>query len=256
MSVPSLSLAGKVAIVSGARRGIAKAIALTFAEAGADVAVCDVVTDGGELKAVADEIEQLGRRSLAVQTDISSKTDVDNLVKQVMDKFGAIDILANCAAITKWVPLMELEEEDLDRFIDVDLKGYILCSQAVGKIMIKQKSGNIISIASTASFKPILNRGVYDVVKAGVFMLTKHLAKELAPHNIRANAIAPGVVKTEFTRPLWTNPDLLRQEEAKIPLGRLGETTDISKVALFLASDLAGYVTGHTVLADGGFVLL
>ena len=151
---------------------------------------------------------------------------------------------------------MELAEEDLDRFIDVDLKGYILCSQAVGKVMMKQKSGSIISIASTASFKPILNRGVYDIVKAGVFMLTKHLAKELAPYNIRANAVAPGVVRTEFTRPLWTNPELLAQEEAKIPLGRLGEPTDISRVALFLVSDLAGYVTGHTVLADGGFVLL
>jgi len=257
MGIPSLSLAGRVAIVSGGRRGIGKAIALTFAEAGADVAVCDVVVEGGELKAVADEIEGLGRRSLAVQTDISSSSDVNNLVKQVMNKFGAIDILVNCAAITKWVPLIDLGEDDLDRFLDVDLKGYILCSQAVGKIMMKQKRGNIINFASTAAIRPILERGAYDIVKAGVAMLTKHFAKELASYNIRVNAIAPGMVKTDFTRPIWdSGPETLKKYDAKVALGRLAETSDISQVVLFLASDLSSYMTGSIIVVDGGFLLL
>ena len=256
MSIPSLSLSGKVAVISGARRGMGRAIALTFAEAGADVAVCDVVSEGGELKAVADEIEGLGRRSLAVKTDISSKSDVNNLVKQALNKFGKIDILVNCAAITKFVPLIDLEEEDWDKFVDVDLKGYFLCIQAVGRIMTKQKSGNIINFASTGSFKPLLERGAYDIAKAGVVMLTRHFAKELGCHNIRVNAVAPGMVRTEFNRPMWESPEILKKSVANAALGRMAEPGELSQVVLFLASELSSYMTGSIVLADGGFLLM
>ncbi|MBA7655931.1 3-oxoacyl-[acyl-carrier-protein] reductase FabG [subsurface metagenome] len=153
MSIPSFSLEGKVAIVTGGRRGIGKAIALAFAEAGADVAVCDLVVEDGELEAVAEEIRRLGRRSLAVQADITRKTDVDNLVKGVAEGLGAIDILVNNAAIISWVPLLETPEDDWDRIIDTDLKGYYLCSQAVGKGMVERKKGNIISIASVSGIR-------------------------------------------------------------------------------------------------------
>lgn len=257
MSIPSLSLAGKVAIVTGGKTGIGRSVALTFAEAGADVTVCSRAIEDEQLQAVAEEIQRLGRRSMAIRTDVSRKADVDNLVKQVMGEFGAIDILVNCAAITKWVPLLDLAEDDWDSFVDIDLKGYFLCAQAVGRIMVKQKRGNIINFASTASFKPLLERGAYDIVKAGAVMLTKHLAKELAVHNIRVNAIAPGMVKTEINRPLWdAGPETLKKYENKAALGRMGETFEISHVALFLASDLSSYMTGSTVVVDGGFLLL
>lgn len=252
MGVPSFSLPGKVAVVSGGRRGIGKAIALALAEAGADIAICDRVTDDGELNAVADEVKRLGRRSLAVQTDITKKADVDNLAQRVVDEFGVIDILVNNAAMNIMAPLLELREEGWDRVIDTDLKGYYLCSQAVGKIMVSQKRGNIINIASTAAMYTASEMGAYCIAKAGVVMLTKVLAVELAQYNIRVNAIAPSMVKTKFSEPLWSGPETLKEIESGIPLGRLAEPSDIIGAALFLASDASSYITGHTIVVDGG----
>ncbi len=254
MTIPDLSLRGKVALVSGARRGICKTLALAFAQAGADVAVCDAVDDG-DLTSTAEEIRKLGRRSLAVKTDISKKSEVDDFVKQAARELGSIDILLNGAAVTKWVTLIEMEERDWDNVLNVDLKGYFLCSQAAAKVMVKQKSGNIISIASTGAFKARRERGAYCIAKAGVAMMTKVFAVELAAHNIRVNAIGPGVTKTEFTRALWEDGTLLKQEEAKVPLGRLAETDDMVGAVLFLASNASAYVTGHTLLVDGGYLL-
>jgi len=249
----SLSLSGKVAIVTGSKRGVGQAIALAFAEAGADVAVCDVVIEDGELEAVAKEIQRLGRRSLAVQVDIRRKADVDNMVQKVVDEFGHIDILVNNAAILgDKCPLLEFPENDYDRIVDVDLKGAFLCSQAVGRRMVAQKGGNIINIASVDAIRPSLKSSPYSAAKAAVVMLTKSLAAELGCHNVRANAIAPGWVQTEMTRIRWSTPENLQQIEAGIPLGRIAQPGDIAAVALFLASDAAGYVTGHTLVADGG----
>jgi len=236
-SVPSFSLPGKVAIITGGRRGIGKAIALALAEAGADIAVCDRVIDDGELNAVAEEVERLGRRSLAVKADITQKSDVDSMVRRVVDGFGVIDILVNNAAMNIMAPLLELREEGWDKIIDTDLKGYYLCSQAVGKIMVEQKRGNIINIASTAAMYTAPEMGAYCIAKAGVVMLTKILAVELAQYNIRVNAIAPSMVKTKFSQPLWSDPESLKQIEAGIPLGRLAEPEDITGSVLFLASD-------------------
>jgi 2-deoxy-D-gluconate 3-dehydrogenase len=252
VGVPSFSLPGKVAVVSGGRRGIGKAIALALAEAGADIAICDRVTDDGELNAVAEEVKRLGRRSLAVQTDITKKADVDNLAQRVVDEFGVIDILVNNAAMNIMAPLLELREEGWDRVIDTDLKGYYLCSQAVGKIMVSQKRGNIINIASTAAMYTAPEMGAYCIAKAGVVMLTKVLAVELAQYNIRVNAIAPSMVKTKFSEPLWSDPETLKEIESGIPLGRLAEPSDIIGAALFLASDASSYITGHTIVVDGG----
>jgi NAD(P)-dependent dehydrogenase (short-subunit alcohol dehydrogenase family) len=248
----SFPLPGKVAVVTGGRRGIGKAIALALAEAGADIALCDRVVDDGELEAVAEEVKRLGRRSLAVKADITNRADVDSLVQKVVDEFGAIDILVNNAATNIRAPLLELQEDGWDRVIDTDLKGYYLCSQVVGKQMVSQKRGNIINIASTAALKADAGMGAYCIAKAGVVMLTRVLALELAQYNIRVNAVAPYIVKTKFSQPLWSEPEALKQIESEIPLGRLAEPRDIVGSVLFLASDASSYITGQTIIVDGG----
>ena len=252
MGIPPFTLSGKVAIVTGARQGIGKAIALALAEAGADIAICDRVIEDGELNAVAEEVKRLGRRSLAVQADITQKAEVDGLVKRVVAEFGVIDILVNNAAVNIMAPLLELREDGWDRVIDTDLKGYYLCSQAVGRRMVEQKRGNIINIASTAAIASAPEMGAYCIAKAGVVMLTRVLAVELAQYNIRVNAIAPSMVKTKFSEPLWSDPETLKQIESEIPLGRLAEPGDIIGAVLFLASDASSYITGHTIIVDGG----
>ena len=252
MNIPNFLLAGEVAIVTGGRRGIGKTIALTFAEAGANVVVCDLVVEDGELQAVAEEIQRLGRRSLAIQADTSKKKDVDNLVQKVVNQFGTIDILVNNAGIMIKSPFLDMPEDDWDKLMSVDLKAYYLCSQAVGRRMVKQKKGKMINIASQYAFKVTPGMGVYSIAKAGVVMLTRVLAQELGRYGIRANAIAPCLVKTEFSRPSWSDPEFLKQCEASIPLGRVAETTDLAGAALFLASEASCYITGHTIVVDGG----
>ncbi len=252
MKFPVFSLEGKVALVTGSRRGIGEAIALTFAKAGADVGVADKVVEDGMLQAVADEIRKLGGRSLPIQTDITRETDVDNMVQKMIDEFGKIDILVNDAAVLISKPLLEQTLRDWDTTMDIDLKGYFLCSKAVSQKMIERKQGNIINMASTAAFKAGKLVGAYYVAKAGVVMLTKVLALELVSHNIRVNAIAPGVVRTELERHVWSNPELLKRTESGIPMGRLADPGDIVGAALFLACDSSSYMTGQTIILDGG----
>jgi len=256
VSIPSLSLEGKTAIVTGARRGIGEATALAFAEAGADVAISDWVVEDGELAAVADKIEKLGRRSLAVQADVSRKADVDNLVQRVMDEFGTIDILANNAGIASGTPLLEMGEDEWDSVIDVHLKGCYLCSQAVGKIMVEQKRGNIINIASVEGVRSVRrSANPYPGAKAGIMLLTRGMAWELGPYNIRVNAIAPGAIKTGmFLLGAWSDPEISKLVEARIPLGRIAEPAEIANVALFLTSGAASFITGHTIVADAGLL--
>lgn len=253
MDIPSFSLEGKAAIVTGGKRGIGKAIALAFAEAGADVAVCSRALEDGQLRAVADEIQALGRRSLAVQANITRRADVDNLVQRVIDEFGRIDILVNNAGGLIRAPLLELCEDDWDKTIDTDLKGCYLCCQAVGRRMVEQRRGNIINIASDLTTKAVPQMGVYSAAKAGVLMLTRVLAVELASHNIRVNAISPGLARTELSDWAWSNPEILKEMVATRPLGRIAEPADMVGAAIFLASDASSYITGHTILVDGGF---
>jgi dehydrogenase/reductase SDR family protein 4 len=246
------SLDGKVAIVTGGRRGIGRAIALALAKAGTDVALGDRVIDNGALEGVAEEVKKLGRRSLAIQADITKKAEVDNLVRKTAAEFGSIDILVNNAAMNIRAPLLELNEEGWDKVIDTDLKGYYLCSQAAAKIMVRQKRGNIINIASTAAMYTAPEMGAYCIAKAGVVMLTRILAVELAKYNIRVNAVAPSMVKTKFSQPLWADAKTLGEIEAGIPLGKLAEPEDIVGSVLFLASEASAYITGHTLVVDGG----
>jgi NAD(P)-dependent dehydrogenase (short-subunit alcohol dehydrogenase family) len=248
------SLAGRVAIVTGGRRGIGRAIALALAEAGADVALGDRVVDDGELEKVAAEVKKSGRRALALQADITKKADVDNLVQKTVAELGTIDILVNNAAMNIMSPLLELREEGWDKVIDTDLKGYYLCAQAAGKVMVKQKRGNIINIASTAAMATAPQMGAYCIAKAGVVMLTRILAVELAEYDVRVNAVAPSIVKTKFSQPLWADAKALKEIEAGIPLGRLAEPEDITGAVVFLASDASAYITGHTIVVDGGSI--
>ncbi|MBW2623746.1 MAG: SDR family oxidoreductase [Deltaproteobacteria bacterium] len=245
MAISNFSLNGKVAIITGGKRGIGKGIALTFAEAGADVVVCGRTL--AELEKVADEIKALGRRSLAVKTDVSSKREVESLVEQTVEEFGTLDILVNNAVVYTGGTLVELSEENWDNTVDIGLKGFYLCSQAAAKVMIEKKQGCIINMSSTAGIRPTGRQGAYSVIKAAGIMVTKLLAVELADYNIRVNALAPTVVKTELV-----NPDLLKGFMTQLPLGRLTELDELTSAALFLASDAASYISGHTLIVDGG----
>jgi NAD(P)-dependent dehydrogenase (short-subunit alcohol dehydrogenase family) len=254
VGISDYSLTGKVALVVGARRGMGKDIALTFAEAGANVAVCDVIVQDGLLASVAEEIQKIGRLSLTLQADSSRKAEVENAVQGVMDRFGKIDILVNCAAImAKRTLLYECEEEDWEKVMDINLKGYFLCCQAVAKNMIKQNKGSIISISGMGGIKPLRNAGAYPLSKAGVIMLTKQLAWELAKYNIRVNDICPWWITT----PISEVPRTQRGEAilSGIPLGRIGEARDISNAALFLASEASSWITGQSLILDGGHLI-
>ncbi len=257
MSIPNLSMAGKIAVVTGARRGLGKAMALGFAEAGANVAICDYVIDGGELEDTARQIQQYDRKPLSGKVDVTLKADIEAFFKRVVDNFGRVDILVNNAGLLGSGPLLEHTEELWDSIIDTNVKGTFLCSQAVSKTMIQQRAGVIINMASVAGFRA---GSTYSVSKAGVVMLTKSLAKSLAPYNVRMNAIAPNVTRTEkepartMSEAFWSDPSAIANAESRTPLGRLGEPSDIVGPALFLASDAAKFVTGHILVVDGGLL--
>ena len=248
----NFSLAGKIALVTGGRQGIGETLSLAFAEAGADLALCDLVDDG-KLEAVAGEVQKMGRRAFTVaKVDTSRKEDVDRMVQKVIDHYGRIDILLNNAGIIIKSPILDVAEKDWDRLFAVDLKGYFLCAQAVGKRMIERKKGVIINLASQWAYKTAPGFGAYSIAKAGVVMLTRVLAREWGKFGIRANTLAPAMVITDFSKDTWTNPAALKQIEASLPLGRAAETKDLVGAALLLASDASSYVTGHTLVLDGG----
>ena len=252
MGIPNFSLLGEVAIVTGGKRGIGREIALALAGAGAEVAVCTRVVEDGGLEAVVEEIKRLGRRSLGIQADTSRKADVERMVQKVMDQFGHIDILVNNAGALIKAGFLEMSEDVWDKHMEVNLKGYYLCSQAVAKRMVERKKGCIINIASDLAFKAVPGMSAYCVSKAGIIMLTRALAQELGQYGIRVNAIAPGMIRTELSRPNWSDPDFLKFMETITPLGRIGELSDIAGAALLLASSASNYISGSTVLINGG----
>ena len=253
----SKTLAGNVAIVTGGGTGIGRSIALALAREGADVVVSSRKI--ANLEKVADEIKAEGRRSLAIPIDITRKVDTDNLAQRVMDEFGQIDILVNNAGVAALASFLEHTEQHWDAVMDTNLKGCYLCSQSVAKIMVEQKRGNIVNISSANGLAGAVKRVSYCSSKAGVVMLTRVMARELAKYNIRVNAIAPGAINTEIAQhyindaPSWrNNPEKVRKVEASIPLGRIAEPEEVASVALFLASEASSYVTGHTIVVDGG----
>lgn len=247
-----MNLTGKTALVTGASRGIGKAIALELARLGADVAV-NFAGSEQKAKEVADEIQSMGRRSFIVQCDISDSDAVTAMVKETVEQFGRLDILVNNAGITRDNLLMRMKEQEWDDVIDTNLKGVFLCTKAVTRQMMKQRSGRIINISSVVGRIGNAGQANYTAAKAGVIGLTKASARELAPRGITVNAIAPGFIATDMTDelPAEAKEQLLTQ----IPLGALGETADIAASAAFLASDGAKYITGQVLGVDGGMAM-
>ena len=245
-------LSGKVAVITGGSRGIGRAIALGFAEHGADVVVASRKLP--DLEKVAQEIRDKGRKSLAVATHVGKKEDVENLIAQAVKEFGGIDILVNDAATNPvFGPLIDLSEAAWDKTLEVNLTGYFLCSKAAAKVMIESgKGGVIINMATDGAFKAAPGMGAYCISKAGVVMLTKVLAVELAQYNIRVNAIAPGLVKTKFSSFLWSSPEIMNMVMMTLPVKRIAEPEEIVGAAIFLASSASSYVTGTTIFVNGG----
>jgi 3-oxoacyl-[acyl-carrier protein] reductase len=248
-------LKGKVAIITGARRGMGKSHAIKLAKAGAKVVVSDISQE--ECQLVVDEIKKNGGEGLAVKCNVTKKEEVEAMVRAAVEKWGKIDILINNAGICEFKPFLELTEEEWDRTIDINLKGYFLCAQAAAKEMAKQKAGAIVNIASIVMGqmgKGMAGLAHYSASKGGIAALTKTLALELAPYNIRVNAIAPGAIDTPMAASVKMDPKVLEGTLAMVPLHRMGKSEEISNTVLFLVSETSSYITGSVVVVDGGWL--
>lgn len=243
-------LKDKVAIITGGARGIGKEIALTFAREGAKVAIADI--NPQTLKEAEKEIASCGVEVLTFTVDVTDYTQVEQMVNKTLDKFKKIDILISNAGITADALLVRMKEEDWDRVLAVNLKGTFNCTKAVSKVMLKQRSGKILNIASIIGLIGNVGQANYAASKAGVIGLTKSAARELAPRGINVNAIAPGFIQTEMTAAL-TEEVKSKMLEA-IPLKKFGQPHDVARLAAFLASDEAGYITGQVICVDGGML--
>ncbi len=248
-------LQGKVAIVTGASQGIGQAIAVALAQAGARVVVSSRKL--ASVAAVAQAIEAQGGEAMAIQAHMGYPDQVRALVAQTIEKWGRVDIAVNNAGTNPhYGPLLTADEGQMDKTLDVNLKGYFRLAQEVVPHMRGQGGGKIINIASVAGLRPPNKMGVYGITKAGDLMFTQVLACELGPHNIQVNAIAPGIVKTKFSRALWQDEQLMARYEANVPLRRLGTPEDVAGAALYLASPAADWVTGAILVVDGGATLV
>jgi 3-oxoacyl-[acyl-carrier protein] reductase len=245
-------LSKKVAIITGGARGMGKQIALTLAGRGADIVLGDVL----DMTAAAKEINQLGREVVTVKADVTKKADVQNLVASAIDKFKRVDILVNDAGITRRALLMDMTEEDWDAVIGVNLKGVFLCTQAVAKVMIEQRYGKIINLASIAGINALLpGTANYATSKAAVIRFTAACALELGPYGINVNAIAPGTIVTDLTRAGRTPAEFeefVERTKEKSALHRVGTPHDIANVIAFLASDESSFITGQVIPVEGG----
>jgi 3-oxoacyl-[acyl-carrier protein] reductase len=246
-----MRLKDKVALITGGARGIGKAISLLFAKEGADIAIADVNLEEAQKSCL--EIEQLGRKTLALEMDVTDYAKVEQTVNKILDKFTKVDILVNNAGITKDNLLLRMSEPEWDAVLNVNLKGSFNCIKAVSRPMIKQRQGRIINIASIIGIIGNAGQANYSASKAGIIALTKTAAKELASRNISVNAIAPGFIETEMTARL---PEDLRQKmKEAIPLKLFGRPEDVAAACLFLASEDSNYITGQTIVVDGGMVM-
>jgi len=245
-------LTGKVALVTGASRGIGRAIALHLAESGADVAV-NYAGSENAAQEVVELIEAMGRKAVKLRADVSLSQEADDLVKQTIEIFGKIDILVNNAGITRDNLIMRMKEEEFDQVIATNLKGVFNCVKAVTRPMMKQRSGRIINISSVVGVLGNPGQANYVAAKAGVIGLTKATARELASRGITVNAVAPGFIETDMTDKLPA--DVRESMQKQIPLERLGQPEEIAKAVRFLASDDAAYMTGQTLHVDGGMYM-
>ena len=244
-------LSSKCAVVTGAARGLGQAISVKLAEAGADLALCDLHSDG--LQETAAKVRATGRRAELYSVNVADADSVATGVKAIEEDFGKIDVLVNNAGITKDGLLMRMSEADWDAVLDVNLKGVFLCTKAVMRGMMKKRSGAIVNIASVIGLMGNAGQANYAASKGGVISFSKTVAKELASRNVRCNAVAPGFIRTAMTDEL--DDDVQAKMKELIPLSRFGEPEDVANVVLFLASDASGYVTGQALSTCGGMVM-
>jgi len=251
MAYSGFDLSGKVAFVTGASRGMGRAIALGLAECGAQLFLCSRTLS--DLRAVAREVQALRQKAKVAAVDVRSIESIEAGVGSALRTFGQIDILINNAGINKPMPALEVTEENFQEHVAVNLKGLFFCAQAVGRTMVARRSGKIINIGSTLGVVGAASRSVYSMTKGGVTLLTKALALEWAPFNVHVNAIGPTLIRTDMSRFIQDDPVAFRQMVAKIPLGRPGEVQDLVGAAIYLASPSSGLVTGHILMVDGGW---
>jgi len=246
-----MSLKGKVAVVTGASRGIGKAIAMKLAREGADLVVTATSLEGAQL--IADDLIQMGAKAMAVKVDVASSAEVAELFAKVIAEFGRLDILVNNAGITKDGLLLRMKDEEWDAVINVNLKGTFNCTREAVKIMAKARSGRIINISSVVGEMGNAGQTNYCASKAGIIGFTKSAAREFAKRNVTVNAITPGFIATEMTDVL---SDKVKEElQKQIPMERFGAPEDIANAVYFLASDLGSYITGHVLSVNGGMYM-
>ena len=252
MTFPSLDLTGRTAVVVGATSGLGKAIALGLADAGADV-----VPTGRRVKLaaeVAHEIEARGRRSLVIAADVSDTSSIQELADTVVERFGKVDILVNAAGRTIRRPTLDVSDDEWDGIMDTNLTGMLRACRAFGRYMIERRYGRIINIGSLTSVVALHEVAAYGASKAGVAALTKSLAVEWAPHGVCVNAILPGVFRTALNEGLLDGSERGRELLIRTPMRRFGQPEEVAGAAVFLASEAAGFVTGHLLAVDGGFL--
>lgn len=249
-----LDLSGKVALITGASRGIGEAISLALSEFGARVVLSSRKLEG--LNQVKEEIEKRGGEASSIPAHMGNIEALEELVNQAVGTWGRLDILVNNAATNPvFGPVMDADAAAWDKIMDVNLKGMFFLTRAAASHMAGEGKGSIINISTEAAFRPAPGLGMYSISKAGVEMLTKAFAQELGSRGVRVNAIAPGLVQTRFSQALWANEGIRQVAESRIPLGRIGQPHEIAGLAVFLASDASSFMTGETILVDGGAML-
>jgi NAD(P)-dependent dehydrogenase (short-subunit alcohol dehydrogenase family) len=244
------NLSGKTAIVTGGGKGIGRAIALGLAASGAFVVVA--ARTKPEIDAVAEEINKMGGKAIAVVTDLTVGEQLEDLVKKAISAFGRVDILVNNAARSFMRSLLDMREDGWDKVFDTNVKSVWLLSRIAARKMIEQKAGQIVNITTIGAEKTEPGMGAYSTSKAALKMLTRCMAREWAGYGIRVNAVGPAIARTEFSKPIWSNPEITKQMIAGIPMGRIAEAEDIVGAVLFLVSSAAGFITGQTIYVDGG----
>jgi NAD(P)-dependent dehydrogenase (short-subunit alcohol dehydrogenase family) len=244
------SLKNKVALITGASRGIGESTAIGLAQAGADLAIASRKLP--DLEKVAEEVKKTGKKCLPVPAHIGKIEEINNLVKRVLQEFGKIDILVNNAATNPTMAqAIDIDDRAWDSIMNLNLKGLFFLSQAVAKVMREKGGGKIVNVASIAGITPDI-LPVYSISKAGVIMATKVMAQQWAPYNIRVNAIAPGLTKTRFSEALWKNDQILQVAMSRTPMARPAEPGEMVGAIIYLASDASSYVTGQVIAIDGG----